>query len=177
MGRREDSAGPGHSFRRLWIHSFPTSDLSSVLASRPQVAVRCLQWSRPEVMTRAGCAVPSPGFCSSPSVLPLASPPLPQRPGPPPRRQVQWPLVSQPSRPPPLLSHISGASSSPITHDAVTPLRGPWENRWLPRIRNEEDYLQRGLLTKWAEPRGLREPAEESSLQDQRTGDSHQPQG
>lgn len=47
-------------------------------------------------------------------------------------------------RPPPLLSHISGASSSPIIHDAVTPLRGPWENRWLPRIRE----IPGGLFTK-----------------------------
>ena len=99
-----------------------------------------------EVVTSAGCAIPSPGFCSSSSVLPLAfPPPLPQHPGLRSRpAAVQWPLISQPSPPPTPLSHISGASSSPIIHDAVTPVRGLWENRWLPRIRE----IPGGLFTK-----------------------------
>lgn len=48
-----------------------------------------------EVVTSAGCAIPSPGFCSSSSVLPLAfPPPLPQHPGLRSRpAAVQWPLV------------------------------------------------------------------------------------
>lgn len=54
------------------------------------------------------------------------------------------PWSASPPRLPPLLSHISGASSSPIIHDAVTLVRGLWENRWLPRTRE----IPGGLFTK-----------------------------
>ena len=82
MGRREGSAGPGHSFYRLWMHSFPTLTVSSVLASRPPGCGSLPAGSLLEVVTRAGWAIPSPRFCSSSSVLPLAvAPPLPQHPG------------------------------------------------------------------------------------------------
>ena len=112
----------------------------------PQAAVRCLQEarrrSRPEQAAQFRLQV---------SVLPQASCPwrsllhsrnvLASAPG---QLRCSGPWSASLPRPPPLLSHISGASSSPITHDAVTPLRGPWENRWLPRIRE----IPGGLFTK-----------------------------
>lgn len=161
MGRREGSAGSGHSFRRLWMHSFPTLTVSSVLASRPPGCGSLPTGSLLEVVTSAGWAIPSPGFCSSSSVLPLAAPPpLPQHPGL--RSRPAQPLCSgpwsaSPPRPPPLLSHSSGASSSPIIHDTVTSVRARGKTDGFRESgKFQEDYLQRGLLSKWAGPRGVK---------------------
>lgn len=166
MGRREDSAGPGHSFRPLWIHSFPTSTVSSVLASRPPGCGSLPAGSLSEVATRAGCAIvsrflffPKRPALGVPSSTPATSwPPLPPSCGAVAPGQPAFP-APHPCSPtfqvlpvPPLfmtLSHHSGA-------------RGKTDG-FRESGKFQEDYLQKGLLTKWAEPRGLREPAEESS--------------
>lgn len=119
-----------------------------------------------EVVTSAGWAFPSPGFCSSSSVLPLAvAPPLPQHPGlrsrpatvpsswsaSPPRPHPCSPTVQVLPVPPLFrtLSHQSG----PVGKQMASANQG--NSR---RIIYKGDYLANGQGHG-----GLREPVEESS--------------
>lgn len=162
MGRREDSAGPGHygfiHFRpRLFLPCWPQGPRLRFAACRKLVGGRDQCRLRNSVsrflfiLKRPALGVPS----STPAT---SWPPFP------PSRCAVAPGHASPPRPPPLsptfqvlpvpplfmtLSHQSGACGK--------------TDGFRESGKFQEDYLQRGLLTKWAGPRGLREPAEESS--------------
>lgn len=167
MGRREGSAGPGHSFHRLWMHSFPTLTVSSVLASRPPrlrfAACRKLVGGRDQCrlgnsVSRFLFVLKRPALGRRSSTPATSWPPLPPSrcavvPGQPalPAPQPCSPTVQV--LPVPLLFMTLSRQSGPVGKQMASANQG--NSR---RIIYKGDYLANGQGHG-----GLREPAEESS--------------